>query len=142
MGDQPSTSGSTSEEQCDGPEDLIAEDLIVPESVCAILASQGTENFYLVKIIKTFELDHDITDKFNHTIPAGIAAIEVVYLEIHSDNPMKGTTYSLGTDKVFIYKEDIVYPAVGVTKKGNKYFLSNVNKTEINYFFESHGLVN
>ena len=124
-----------------GQEVQTTDDLIVPGSVCAILASQGIDNFYLVLINKTFELDHDVTDKFNHTIPAGIRAIEVQYLEKQSDNPMKGTTYSLSKDMVYIYKESVIYPAVAIAKKSSKFFLSNTVKTEINYYIESHGWI-
>ena len=117
------------------------EDLIVPDTVCAILAAQGDDNFYLVRINKTFEYAHEVTDKFEHEIPAGVSAVEVQYLEKHSDNPMKGTHYNISKDTVYIYKETIVYPAVPVAKKRTRYFLTNITKTEINYYIESRGLL-
>ena len=91
----------------------VAADLVVPGSICAILASQGTDNFYLVHISETFEAQHKVRDPYDNVIPAGVPAIEVHYLEKYSKNPMKGTLYMKWTVSILsLYFKATLYSAI------------------------------
>jgi hypothetical protein len=135
--------GTTNEAQneAESPGQELPDDLLIEDTICAIHAGNrnSSDNFYLVRIARIFVTDRDECDQFGHVVTAGTEGIEVNYLEKKDTNPMKGDTYYLTKSKVYLFREDLVFPAVAVSKRGKNFFLSNAVKTDINYYMESQG---
>ena len=93
--------------------------MMKPESYVAVYSQENSiEPFFICKVIQAHFAEDEISDDYQHTIPAGSLYTSCYYLEKTDENLKKGfVQYKLCSSKeVYVLKEQIFCPTVKVTE--------------------------